>query len=98
MGTGGGHFPIKDAHPETALNVFRANVTPILGLGTKAGIEYDIVQLRSCARGITAANVFRIACPAANMVQIYGIGGIGMTTMGHWGAFSQGIQATTVCR
>ena len=29
--TGGGHFPSRYAHPETALNVFKANIIPILG-------------------------------------------------------------------
>jgi len=78
--TGGGHFPIKDAHAETAINVFKANVVPLLGL-KQEGIEYDIVSARSYARGITAQNVFRLTAPASNMVMLYGIGGIGMTTM-----------------
>ena len=29
--TGGGHFPIRYSHAETALNVLRANVIPLLG-------------------------------------------------------------------
>ena len=78
--TSGGHFPTKDVHPEAALNVFRTFVTPILGLDG-AGIEYDVITARSCARGITAANTFCFSTPAANMAMIYGIGGIGMTTM-----------------
>ena len=49
--TGGGHFPVKDAHAETAINVFKANVLPLNGLGQE-GIEYDIISARSCARGI----------------------------------------------
>ena len=32
--------------------------------------------------GVTAQNVFRISAPASNMVMIYGLGGLGMTTMG----------------
>jgi len=79
--TGGGHFPTKHAHAETALNVFEANIVPILDL-KRDGIEYDILQVRSCARGVTAQNVFRLAAPASNMVMIYGLGGLGMTTMG----------------
>jgi len=78
--TGGGAFPVKDAHAETAINVFKANVIPLLGLNQE-GIEYDILSARSCARGITAQNTFRLMAPAANMAMIYGIGGIGMTTM-----------------
>jgi len=79
--TGGGHFPNKHAHAETALNVFEANIVPILDL-KRDGIEYDILQVRSCARGVTAQNVFRLSAPASNMVMIYGLGGLGMTTMG----------------
>ena len=78
--TGGGHFPSKHTHAETALNVFRANIIPILGLDRK-GIEYDILQVRSCARGVTAQNAFRMSAPASNMVMVYGLGGIGMSTM-----------------
>ena len=78
--TGGGHFPSKHAHAETALNVFKANIIPILGLD-RVGIEYDILQVRSCARGVTAQNAFRMSAPASNMVMVYGLGGIGMSTM-----------------
>ena len=42
--TGGGHFPSKDAHAETALNIFQANVVPMLNLD-REGVEYDIVQV-----------------------------------------------------
>ena len=28
--TGGGNFPVKDAHAETAINVFKANAVPLL--------------------------------------------------------------------
>ena len=79
--TGGGHFPVKDAHPETAVNILKANVVPLLGLDTEDGVDWDIVSVRSCARGVTAQNVFRMMAPASNMVMMYGIGGIGMTTM-----------------
>ena len=72
--TGGGNFPSRYTHPETALNVFKANIIPILGLG-RDGIEYDILQVRSCARGITAQNAFRMSAPASNMVMVYGLGG-----------------------
>ena len=78
--TGGGNFPSKHAHAETALNIFKANVIPILGLD-RDGIEYDILQVRSCARGVTAQNAFRMSAPACNMVMVYGLGGIGMSTM-----------------
>ena len=60
--TGGGAFPVKDAHAETAINVFKANVIPLLGLNQE-GIEYDILSARSCARGITAQNTFRLMAP-----------------------------------
>ena len=72
--TGGGTFPSKYTHPETALNVFKANIIPILGLD-RNGIEYDILQVRSCARGVTAQNAFRMSAPASNMVMVYGLGG-----------------------
>ena len=78
--TGGGHFPIKYAHPEAALNIIMANAIPVLGLNDK-GIEYDIISARSCARGVTAQNVFRVSSPLVNMAMIYGIGGIGISTM-----------------
>ena len=78
--TGGGHFPSKNAHAETALNVFQANIIPILGLN-RDGIEYDILQVRSCARGVSAQNALRMSAPASNMVMVYGLGGIGMSTM-----------------
>ena len=68
--TGGGHFPIKDAHAETAINVFKANVVPLLGL-EQEGIEYDIVSARSCARGITAQNVFRFTAPGEVILNTY---------------------------
>ena len=45
------------------------------------GVEYDVISARSCARGVTAQNVFRMTAPFRNMVKIYGIGGLGMTTM-----------------
>ena len=61
--TGGGHFPVKDAHPETAVNILKANVVPLLGLDAEEGVEWDIVSVRSCARGVTAQNVFRMAAP-----------------------------------
>jgi len=85
--TGGGHFPNAHAHAETGLNVLKANVIPLLKLDSTEGVEYDIISCRSCARGITAQNTFRFAAPAANMSMIYGIGGIGMTTMGANGLF-----------
>ena len=61
--------------------MLKANVMPLLGLDTEEGVDWDIVSVRSCARGVTAQNVFRLMAPASNMVMIYGIGGIGMTTM-----------------
>lgn len=79
--TGGGHFPMKNAHAETAVNILKANCVPTLGLDSEDGIEWDVISVRSCARGVTAQNVFRMAAPASNMVMMYGIGGIGMTTM-----------------
>ena len=79
--TGGGHFPMKNVHPETAVNILKANVVPLLGLDVEQGVEWDIVSVRSCARGVTAQNVFRITAPASNMVMIYGLGGMGLTTM-----------------
>ena len=54
---------------------------PLLGLNNEDGVDWDIVSGRSCARGVTAQNVFRMMAPASNMVMMYGIGGIGMTTM-----------------
>ena len=60
--TAGGHFPEKDVHAEAALNCFKANVEPLLQL-SKDGIEFDIVSVRSCARGVTGQNVFRLASP-----------------------------------
>ena len=27
--TGGGHFPMKNVHPETAVNIHKANVVPL---------------------------------------------------------------------
>ena len=44
------------------------------------GIEFEILSVRSCARGVNANNCFRFAAPAANIALVYGIGGIGMTT------------------
>merc|ERR1719204_3049317 len=78
--TGGGHFPYRYAHAETALNVFKANVVPMLGLDEEH-IDYEVLQVRSCARGVTAQNAFRMSAPASNMVMVYGIGGIGMSVM-----------------
>ena len=77
---GGGAFPSLYVHPETVLNAIKGNAVRIYGL-EEEGIEYDILQVRSCARGITAQNAFRFTAPFSNMVQIYGIGGIGMTTL-----------------
>ena len=54
---------------------------PLLGLDNEDLVDWDIVSGRSCARGVTAQNVFRMMAPASNMVMMYGIGGIGMTTM-----------------
>jgi len=78
---------------ETGLNVLKANVIPLLQLDDHDGVEYDIVSSRSCARGITAQNTFRIGAPAANMSMIYGIGGIGMTTMGANGLLLHALMA-----
>jgi len=90
--TGGGHFPSKNAHAETALNVFQANIIPILGLD-RDGIEYDILQVRSCARGVSAQNALRMSAPASNMVMVYGLGGIGMSTMAANGLLMKAIMA-----
>lgn len=60
--TAGGRFPEKEVHAETAINLFKANVVPLLGLQAD-GIEYDIISVRSCARGITAQNTFRMMAP-----------------------------------
>ena len=60
--TAGGHFPEKDVHAEAALNCFKANIEPLLDL-SKDGIEFDILSVRSCARGVTGHNVFRFATP-----------------------------------
>ena len=79
--TSGGTFPRKHTHAETALNLLEANIIPMYGLN-RPGIEYDIVQVRSCARGVTCQNVFRMSAPASNLVMVYGLGGIGMTTVG----------------
>lgn len=89
--TGGGHFPSKDAHAETALNIFQANVVPMLNLD-REGVEYDIVQARSCARGVCAQNALRLTAPASNMVMIYGMGGIGMSTMAGNGLLMQALM------
>ena len=70
--TGGGAFPVKDAHAETAINVFKANVIPLLGLNQE-GIEYDILSARSCARGITAQNTFRLMAPGKLYIKKYPI-------------------------
>ena len=44
-------------------------------------LTYVQFQARSCARGVTAQNAFRLSAPASNMVMVYGLGGIGMSTM-----------------
>ena len=67
--TGGGAFPVKDVHAEAAINVFKANVIPLLGL-KQEGIEYDILSVRSCARGITAQNVFRLMAPGIYIYRV----------------------------
>jgi len=90
--TGGGHFPTAYAHAETGLNVLKANVIPLLKLDSTEGVEFDVISCRSCARGITAQNVFRFAAPAGNMSMVYGIGGIGMTTMGANGLLLQALM------
>ena len=87
--TGGGHFPSKNAHAETALNVFQANIIPILGLN-RDGIEYDILQVRSCARGVSAQNALRMSAPASNMVIVLGIG---MSTMAGNGLLMKAIMS-----
>lgn len=78
--TGGGRFPTRSAHPESGLNVLRANVIPLLDLEAE-GVEFDVISSRSCARGICGRNVFRLAAPATNMAMLYGAGGIGITMM-----------------
>ena len=47
------------------------------------------LKTRSCARGVSAQNAFRLAAPASNMVMIYGMGGIGMSTMASNGLLMQ---------
>ena len=78
--SGGGMFPSKHAHAEAALNTFRAIISPTLSLESE-GVEYEILSMRSCARGVTAHNFMRLTAPAANMVMIYGLGGTGMANM-----------------
>jgi len=90
--TGGGHFPYRYAHAETALNVFKANVVPMLGLDEEH-IDYEVLQVRSCARGVTAQNAFRMSAPASNMVMVYGIGGIGMSVMAGNALLMKGVMA-----
>ena len=78
--SGGAVFPFKHAHPESVLNIISAIMTKGLGLHSP-GVEFDIVSLRSCSRGITSHNFLRFGAPAGNMVMIYGTGGLGMGTM-----------------
>ena len=80
QGSGGAIFPYKHAHPEAALNIINAIMTKGLGLDSK-GIEFDILSLRSCSRGVTAHNFLRFGAPAGNMAMMYGTGGLGMGTM-----------------
>ena len=75
--TAGGHFPMQHVHPEAPLNHIRTALIPVFGLD-REGVSYDIMQLRSCSRGVTALNVVRAAAPASNLVMMYGQGGIGM--------------------
>ncbi|KAL5258941.1 hypothetical protein ACHWQZ_G009420 [Mnemiopsis leidyi] len=78
--SGGAIFPFKHAHPEAVLNIISAIMTKGLGLQSP-GIEFDIVSLRSCSRGITSHNFLRFGAPAGNLVMVYGTGGLGMGTM-----------------
>ena len=80
QGSGGAIFPHKHAHPEAALNIITAIMTRGLELESP-GVEFDIVSLRSCSRGITSHNFLRLAAPAGNMAMVYGTGGLGMGTM-----------------
>ena len=77
---GGGRFPSQHVHSEAALNALKATISPILCLNSE-GVEFEVVSVRSCARGVTAENFLRLCAPAANMTMIYGLGGTGMATM-----------------
>jgi len=82
--TGGGHFPARHAHAEAAINTFKACTCQLFkldGPDATEGIEYEVVQVRSCARSVGSQNVFRLNLPATNAAMLYGIGGIGITTM-----------------
>lgn len=81
---GGGHFPAQYVHPEAAINTFKANTCQLFELDKKTeenAITYEICQVRSCARSVGSQNVMRLCMPASNASMLYGIGGIGMTTM-----------------
>ena len=62
--------------------------------GAISGVEFDIVSVRSCARGVNANNAFRFSAPAANWTMVYGIGGIGMTTAAPNALYMQALGKT----
>ena len=78
--TGAGCFPSKYANSEVGINVMTANINQMLNLGEN-GIEYDILSVRSCIRGTTYSNSVQFAAPATNMAMVYGLGGLGITSM-----------------
>ena len=78
--SGGGLFPYRHCHAETALNVINTVFSTSLQLDTP-GIQYEIISVRTCSRGVTAQNFMRLSAPAANMAMVYGLGGLGMGTM-----------------
>ena len=80
QGSGGGLFPCRHSHPEAPLNFINAVLNTTLQLDTP-GVEFEILSLRTCSRGVTAQNFMRLAAPAANMTMVYGLGGLGMGTM-----------------
>ena len=80
QGSGGGLFPYRHCNPEVALNVINTVFSKSLQLDDP-GIEFEIISVRTCSRGVTAQNFMRLSAPAANMAMVYGLGGLGMGTM-----------------
>ncbi|XP_066931008.1 uncharacterized protein [Clytia hemisphaerica] len=78
--------------PELILNMFESNAKAFLQLGQE-GIEYDILSVRSCARGVTSSNSPQFLAPLQNTVMVYGLGGVGMTTMAANALFMKALLA-----
>ena len=80
--TGGGNFPSRYTRNDTVYNLLH-NFERVFCHDEERNGEfcYDLVQLRSCPRVVSADNTIKFQKVGGRLCLAYAQGGIGMTTM-----------------